>query len=105
MLERPGPSASIQSGNSECFEGPTINALLARALHTGAAVLTVAILSACTTISFDQPKSVSTAYSDTRDTKLGRALTKWNSEHTDKISGFLSPERWAGRPGSEIAAD
>ena len=51
-------------------------------------VLTAAaLLSGCATVSFDQPKSESTYFTDTAQTELGQWSTLWVNEH-DGASGF-----------------
>ncbi|RLA42242.1 MAG: phospholipase D family protein [Gammaproteobacteria bacterium] len=45
------------------------------------------LLTGCSTVSFDQPKTASHAYTDTGDTPFGLHLAQWNSEHQG-LSGF-----------------
>ena len=48
--------------------------------------LTLAV-TGCATMSFDQPKSHTTAFTDTSETKLGKGVTQWVDDH-DGLSGF-----------------
>ena len=59
----------------------------ARTLKTLSALIVVVLLNACSTMSFDQPKTATYAYTDTGDTAFGLHLAKWNSEHQG-LSGF-----------------
>jgi len=60
---------------------------LAISLNYATGLALAAILSACSTISFDQPKTVTSAYTDTQDTRYGQLLTRWSAQHPG-INGF-----------------
>jgi uncharacterized protein YceK len=53
----------------------------ARALKILSALLVVILLTGCSTISFEQPKTVTHVFTDTGDTAFGRHLAEWNAEH------------------------
>ena len=50
-------------------------------------LLVVILLTGCSTVSFDQPKTVTHVLSDTGDTPFGLYLANWNAEHQG-LSGF-----------------
>ena len=52
-----------------------------------AVVVSVAILSGCATVEFDQPKTYSEMMNNTADTSLGRDVARWLEAH-DGLSGF-----------------
>lgn len=67
-----------------------MNAAFLRCVRTAgfSIVLTAAaLLNGCATVSFDQPKSESTYFTDTAQTELGQWSTHWVNEH-DGASGF-----------------
>ena len=67
-----------------------MNAAILRCVRTAgfSIVLTAAaLLNGCATVSFDQPKSESTYFTDTAQTELGQWTTQWVNEH-DGASGF-----------------
>ena len=49
--------------------------------------LIASLLSSCATVSFDQPKSFSTAITNPDDTSLGKAVAEWSDLH-QSLSGF-----------------
>jgi putative cardiolipin synthase len=51
---------------------------LSRAAHI---LLLLVFLSACSTVDFDQPKVVSSAITDTGDTRFGESLAKWTADN------------------------
>ena len=50
-------------------------------------LLLLALVTGCATGPINYPRNYSQAIMDTRDTRLGRAVTKWHKEHPD-VSGF-----------------
>ena len=50
-------------------------------------LVAVALFAGCATVSFDQPKSYSEAFSHPEDTRLGKALAEWTAQHGGQ-SGF-----------------
>jgi len=50
------------------------------------------LLAGCATVSFDQPKSYSTAITNSGNTTLGRAVAKWSALH-EEMSGFYPLNR------------
>jgi len=53
------------------------------------ALLVATVLSACTTIAYDQPRTESHVYTDTETTVLGKSLQKWKREHPGGESAFF----------------
>jgi cardiolipin synthase C len=66
----------------------TNNYLNRRSARFAFIYLLLAFLAACTTVSFDQPKTVTTAITDTQDTPFGQSLLKWQGNHPDGESAF-----------------
>jgi putative cardiolipin synthase len=64
------------------------NRCMARILHFTSALTLAVFIAGCTKVAFDQPKTASRAYTDTRDTAFGKTLAEWNAEHPDGLSGF-----------------
>jgi putative cardiolipin synthase len=60
---------------------------LINSLNYATGLTLLAILSACSTISFDQPKSITSVYPDTQDTNFGKILGSWNEGHPGE-NGF-----------------
>ncbi|UCB55534.1 MAG: phospholipase D family protein [Thiotrichales bacterium] len=50
-------------------------------------LLLAVVVSACTTVPFDEPKPYSKAFTETADTRLGQGVTEWVDAH-DGRSGF-----------------
>lgn len=57
-------------------------------LRASFSLITVALLCACTTLSFDEHKATAHRLTDTENTKFGHYLTQWNAEH-EGLSGFF----------------
>ncbi len=60
---------------------------LINSLNYATGLTLLAILSACSSISFDQPKSITSVYPDTQDTNFGKILGSWNEGHPGE-NGF-----------------
>ena len=54
---------------------------------TSVILVAFALFAGCATVSFDQPKSYSEAYSNTGDTRLGKGVAEWTARHGG-LSGF-----------------
>ena len=58
-----------------------------RSLNYTTALTMAVILSGCSTIAFDQPKTATSVITDTQDTHFGQVLTAWNTQHPG-VNGF-----------------
>jgi len=57
-------------------------------LNTVSLLAVITVLTACSTVAFDEPKIATYALTDTHDTKFGRILAQWEAEHPGGLSGF-----------------
>lgn len=60
---------------------------LIRSLYYPTVLTLAAMLSVCSTIDFDQPKTATSVITDTQDTRFGQILTDWNSQNPG-VNGF-----------------
>lgn len=59
-----------------------------RALDYASALLLLVMLTGCSTVAFDQPKTASAAYTDTGETAFGQTLLEW-TQGNPGVSGFF----------------
>jgi putative cardiolipin synthase len=50
--------------------------------------LLLSVLAACSTVAFDQPKTVTSTITDTHETPFGQTLAQWRAGHPDGESAF-----------------
>ncbi|MEH6610761.1 MAG: phospholipase D family protein [Halioglobus sp.] len=82
------------------MKNPTKKRLI-RSLNYAAVLTTAVILSACSTIAFDQPKTATSVITDTQDTHFGQVLTAWNAQHPG-VNGFYPLNDGIGALGARL---
>ena len=72
----------------EFFTGINMSISFTSRVLDYAFALLLVMLTGCSTVPFDQPKTISTAYTDTADTAFGQALLEWTQANPG-VSGFF----------------